>query len=78
MSNSKEFIEYVARCLVDNRDAIEVRETDSASLIIYELKVAPEDKGRIIGRQGQVVNAIRTLLRVMAAKEGKRATLEIL
>ena len=73
----KELIEYVAKALVDNPSEVQVTEIVGATSIILELRVAQGDMGRIIGRSGRVANAMRTLLRVMAAKQGKRVTLEI-
>ncbi len=73
----KELIEYVAKALVDNPSEVQVTEIIGATSVILELRVAQEDMGRIIGRSGRVANALRTLLRVMAAKQGKRVTLEI-
>jgi predicted RNA-binding protein YlqC (UPF0109 family) len=73
----KDLIEYVAKALVDNPSAVQVTEIEGATSVILELRVAQEDMGRIIGRSGRVANAMRTLLRVMAAKQGKRVTLEI-
>ena len=73
----KELIEYVAKSLVDDPSQVEVREVAEGNSIMLELKVAPEDMGRVIGRSGRVANALRTLLRVQSAKEGKRVTLEI-
>lgn len=74
----KELVEYIAKSLVDNPSAVEVTEIPRSSLVILELRVAPDDMGRIIGKSGRVANAIRSLLRVVAAKEGKRVTLEIM
>jgi len=74
----KDLVEHIAKSLVDDPAAVEVTETMAgSSAIILELRVAPEDMGRIIGKSGRVANAIRALLRVVAAKEGKRVTLEI-
>ncbi|MCC6906258.1 MAG: KH domain-containing protein [Anaerolineae bacterium] len=73
----KELVEYIAKSLVDDPAQVEVREIEGATSIILELSVSQEDMGRIIGRSGRVANAIRTLLRVIAAKQGKRVTLEI-
>lgn len=73
----KELIEYIAKALVDNPSQVQVTEIEGATSVILELRVAPDDMGRIIGRGGRVANAMRTLLRVMAAKQGKRVTLEI-
>jgi predicted RNA-binding protein YlqC (UPF0109 family) len=77
MSDMKELIEYMAKSLVDDPDSVVVREIKGASATIYELSVAPDDMGRVIGKRGRVANAMRTLLRVAAIKEGKRVTLEI-
>lgn len=73
----KELVEYVAKSLVDDPSQVTVTEIEGATSIILELSVAPEDMGRVIGRSGRVANALRTLLRVIAAKHGKRVTLEI-
>ena len=77
MSAMKELVEHMARSLVDKPDAVVVREIEGVSATIYELSVAPDDMGRVIGKQGRVANAMRTLLRVAAVKDGKRVTLEI-
>ena len=74
----KELIEYIAKSLVDDPASVNVTEVEGATALILELKVAPEDMGRVIGRGGRVANAMRTLLRVVAAKQGKRAALEII
>ena len=73
----KELVEYIAKSLVDDPSQVVVREIEGATSVILELSVAPDDMGRVIGRNGRVANAIRTLLRVIAAKQGKRVTLEI-
>lgn len=73
----KEIIEYIAKSLVDDPSQVNVSEVGGASSVIIELHVAPGDMGRIIGKGGRVANAMRTLVRVIAAKEGKRVTLEI-
>jgi len=74
----KELVEYIAKSLVDDPSQVQVSEIGSSNSVIIELRVAREDMGRVIGRGGRVANAIRTLLRVMAAKQGKRVTLEII
>ncbi|MGB3904169.1 MAG: KH domain-containing protein [Anaerolineae bacterium] len=73
----KELVEYMAKRLVDNPDEVEVTEVNATRSVIFELRVAREDMGRVIGKRGRVANAMRSLLRVAAAKEGKRAILEI-
>jgi predicted RNA-binding protein YlqC (UPF0109 family) len=73
----KEFLEYVARSLVDKPDAVQVdveEEEDEVSLV---LTVDQEDMGRVIGRDGRIANAIRSLLRVMGARDGRHVELEI-
>ena len=73
----KELIEYIAKSLVDDPSQVDVTEIQGSTSVILELRVAPEDMGRVIGRNGRVANAMRTLLKVIAAKQGKRVTLEI-
>jgi predicted RNA-binding protein YlqC (UPF0109 family) len=73
----KELIEYMAAALVDDPSQVYVEEIVRSRQIIYRLRVAPEDMGRVIGKGGRVANAMRTLLRVAAVREGKRAILEI-
>jgi len=74
----KEIVEYIAKYIVNSPDDVVVTEETSEQGIMLKLQVADEDKGRIIGKQGRVAQAMRTLLRVRAAKEGTRVTLEIL
>lgn len=73
----KELIEYIARSIADNPDAVVVTESEEEDRIVVRLEVANEDKGKVIGREGRVVQAMRTLLRVAAVKKGVRVTLEI-
>lgn len=73
----KELIEYIARAIVDNPDAVVVREERDDNAIIVRLSVAPEDMGKVIGRQGRIAQAMRTLLRVASIRHGTRAILEI-
>jgi predicted RNA-binding protein YlqC (UPF0109 family) len=73
----KELIEYIAKALVDDPDQVRVREILGGTSVIYELSVAPEDMGRIIGKQGRVANAMRVLVKAAASRQGKRAILEI-
>lgn len=74
----KELVEYMVKSLVDEPEAVEVSETAGESSIIVEVRVADEDTGRIIGRKGRVINALRTIVQSLGAKEGKRVTLEVL
>jgi predicted RNA-binding protein YlqC (UPF0109 family) len=73
----KELIEYIARSLASNPDAVVVTEENSEGRIVFRLEVAAEDKGKVIGRQGRVAQAMRVLLRVAAVKDGTHAVLEI-
>ena len=74
----KELIEFIAKSIVNAPDDVVITEEESEDGIIFKLQVNDEDKGRIIGRQGRVAQAMRTLLRVKAAKAGSRASLEII
>ncbi len=75
----KEFVEFVAKSLVDNPDEVEVHQVDSERVTIFELHVAKEDVGKVIGRQGRTAKAFRTLLAAISAKSGSnRAMLEII
>jgi hypothetical protein len=73
----KEFLEYVARSLVDDPDAVVVDLTEADDEVTLTLKVGEGDMGRIIGRDGRIANAIRSLLRVMGARDGRHVELEI-
>ncbi|HKZ83919.1 MAG TPA: KH domain-containing protein [Anaerolineae bacterium] len=74
----RDLLEYVVRSLVDDPSGVSVKESRSGNTVIFELHVAPEDAGRVIGKNGRVANSIRSLLRVAAAKEGMRVQLDIL
>jgi uncharacterized protein len=71
-------INYIVKGLVDKPDQVELRAVSSEGGLLYELKVAPEDVGKVIGRDGRTVNAIRTLLAAAAQKKGTRARLDVL
>lgn len=73
----KELIEYIARSLVDDPTQVRVMQRKKGESTEIALKVAQEDMGRVIGRNGRVANAIRILLQVAAARDGKRAFLQI-
>lgn len=73
----KELVEYVAKSLVDDPSQVEVAVEPDGNLVVLKLHVAPEDAGRVIGKDGRVASALRVLLRAMAAREGKRVTLKI-
>ena len=73
----KDLVEFVAKPIVNDPDAVEVTEENDERGLVLKLTVADDDKGRVIGKQGRIAGAIRTLLRVKAAKQGIRVTLEI-
>jgi predicted RNA-binding protein YlqC (UPF0109 family) len=64
----KELVEYIARSLVDNPEAVQVTEIEGERSIIIELRVAPDDMGKVIGKQGKIAKSIRTLTKATAAK----------
>jgi predicted RNA-binding protein YlqC (UPF0109 family) len=74
---AKELVEYVAKTLVDDPGAVEVTEVQDEEGTVIELHVAEDDMGKVIGRNGSVAKALRTLLKVTAAREGSSVTLEI-
>ncbi len=73
----KELVEYIAKSIVDAPDDVKVEEETDENGITLKLQVADEDKGRVIGKQGRIAEAIRTLLRVKAAKAATKVRLEI-
>jgi predicted RNA-binding protein YlqC (UPF0109 family) len=73
----KELIEYMARAIVDYPDQVVVTEEMEDDRIVYHLMVADSDMGKVIGKQGRIANAMRTLLKVAAIRRGARAVLEI-
>jgi predicted RNA-binding protein YlqC (UPF0109 family) len=74
----RELVEYMVKSLVDDPNSVSVSEDDTGEEIILELTVAQEDMGRVIGRQGRVINAMRTLVQTCAARDDRRASLEII
>lgn len=73
----KELVEYIVKSIVAEPDKVSITEENSEGVILIKLEVSPEDKGRVIGRQGRVAEAMRTLLRVKAAQDDTRVRLEI-
>lgn len=73
----KELIEYIARSLVDDPTQVNVVQIRRGQVVNFRLHVAKEDMGRVIGRNGRVANAMRTLLNVAAAREGRQASLDV-
>ena len=73
----KDLIEFLARSLVDNPDDVRVEEEQAEGRVVLRLYVAEGDMGKVIGKQGRIANAMRDLLKVAAARQGTRASLEI-
>ncbi|NLV76400.1 MAG: KH domain-containing protein [Tissierellia bacterium] len=73
-----ELVEIIAKALVDNPDEVEVNEIEGTQSVIIELKVAEEDMGKVIGKQGRIAKAIRTVVKAAAIKENKRVVVEII
>jgi len=73
----KELVQYLARQLVNNPDAVEVKETHGDTASVVELRVAKEDLGRIIGKQGRTAKSIRTILNAAASRANRKVVLEI-
>jgi uncharacterized protein len=74
----RELVEIIAKSLVDNPDAVQVSEISGEQSVILELRVAPEDMGKVIGKQGRIAKAIRTVVKAAATKENKRVVVEII
>ncbi|MFN2221553.1 MAG: KH domain-containing protein [Chloroflexota bacterium] len=81
MENGSAFtdlVEYIVKSIVDNPDQVTVSQHDEGATVMIEVTVSESDMGRVIGRGGSVVTSIRSLVQVLAAKQGKRVTLEII
>lgn len=74
----KELVEIIAKSLVTRPDQVVVTETESDDNVLVELRVAPEDMGKVIGKQGRIAKAIRTVVKVAATKEDKKVVVDIL
>ncbi len=74
----KQLVEYIAKSLVEHPEEVRINQVEGEQSVILELRVAPEDRGKIIGKQGRIARATRVLLKAAATKEGKRAVLEII
>lgn len=74
----KELVEFMAKSLVDNPDSVVVNEVNGEQSITLKLTVAPEDMGKIIGKQGRIAKAIRTVIKAVAVKQNKRVIVEII
>jgi uncharacterized protein len=73
----RELLDYLARRLVDDPDAVRVEEAEEDDALVLRLHVAPDDVGKVIGRQGRIARSLRTLVRAGGAHEGRRIVLEI-
>lgn len=73
----KELLLYMAKNLVDNPDAVSVNEMTEEDGLVLELRVAPEDMGKVIGRQGRIAKEIRTIIKTVAQRDGEKVTVEI-
>ncbi|MDK2822155.1 MAG: uncharacterized protein PWQ67_1201 [Clostridia bacterium] len=74
----RELVEFLAKSLVDNPDQVKVNEVEGERSVVLELTVAPEDMGKVIGKQGRIAKAIRTVVKAAAARQGKKVVVEIL
>lgn len=73
----KELLTYIAKNLVNDPDAVSVTETVQDSEVVYELRVAPDDMGKVIGRHGRIAKEIRTLMKAAGNRENKKVTVDI-
>ena len=74
----KEILETIILSLVDNKYAVQINELDEEKSVVFEVKVAEEDMGKVIGRQGRLAKSIRTLVKSIAGKEHKKVTVEFI
>ncbi|SEJ08205.1 hypothetical protein SAMN05660742_10395 [Propionispira arboris] len=73
----KQIVEIIAKSLVQNPEQVVVEEKDNTSITVYELHVAPDDMGKVIGKQGRIAKAMRTVVKAAATRENKKVTVEI-
>lgn len=74
----KDILETIILNLVDNKEAVEIKQLDGEKSVVFEVKVADKDMGRIIGKQGRLAKSIRTVMKSVAAKEQKRVSVEFI
>lgn len=74
----QELIEYIVKAVVDIPDQVDVRQVTSDKVVVIEVRVAADDVGKVIGREGRIANALRTITKAAAVKDGRRASLEII
>ncbi len=73
-----DLVKDIVKAIVDNPDAVEVKEVEGERAAIIEIKVAPDDVGKVIGREGRIINSLRQIVRAAAGKESKRITVELI
>ena len=78
MADVKELLEHIIKAIVDKPEQVEIREIPGERVVIYELKVASEDLGKVIGKEGRTAKAIRTIISAVSLKRGKKAIVDIL
>lgn len=74
----RELVETIAKALVDHPDQVTIKAVEDQKSMVFELTVAPEDMGKVIGKQGRIAKAIRTVVKAAATKEGKKISVEII
>ena len=74
----KEILNTIITNLVDSKESVEINEIDGTQSVVFEVKVAENDMGKIIGKQGRIAKSIRTVMKAVAAKENKKATVEFI
>ena len=74
----KEIVEVIAKSLVEHPEQVVVEEKEADRVVVYELHVAPEDMGKVIGKQGRIAKALRTVVKAVATRENKKVTVEII
>jgi len=74
----KSLVEYIVKCIVDNKESVDVKQIEGEKSIVIEVKVAQEDMGKVIGKEGRTIKAIRTIMGVAAAKIGKKVMVELM
>ena len=74
----KDLLFYVVKAIVDIPDEVSINEVEGEKAVIYEIKVAASDVGKVIGKHGRIINAIRTIVRAAAVKEGKKVSIELI
>ena len=72
----KQILETIIKSIVENEDAVSINEKEEADRIVFEVKVAESDMGRVIGKQGKIANSIRTLMKALASRESKKVSVD--